>query len=60
MRRLLLTVGAIVIVAVPVTLSTAQTSVPTVAVSVSGGNVVLDPAPTGAGPTRLTGHASWG
>ena len=54
MRRLLLTVGAIVIVAVPVTLSTAQTSVPTVAVSVSGGNVVLDPAPTGAGPTRFT------
>jgi hypothetical protein len=54
-RRLPLIVGAIVIVAVPVTLATAQTSVPTVAVSVSGGNVVLEPAgPIGAGPTRFT------
>jgi hypothetical protein len=54
-RRLLLIVGAIVIAAVPVTLATAQSSVPTVAVSVSGSNVVLDPSGSiGAGPTRFT------
>ena len=40
---------------VPVTLAAAQSSVPTVAVSASGGNVVLDPSgPIGAGPTRFT------
>jgi hypothetical protein len=55
MRRLLLTVGAIAVVAVPATLATAQSSVPTVAVSVSESNLVLDPSgPIGAGPTRLT------
>ena len=55
MRRLLLIVGAIAIVAVPVTLATAQTSVPTVAVSLSGSTVVLNPSgPIGAGPTRFT------
>jgi hypothetical protein len=55
MRRLLLIVGAIAVVAVPVTLATAQGSVPTVAVSVSDSNVVLEPSgPIGAGPTRFT------
>jgi hypothetical protein len=54
-RRLLLIVGAIAIVAIPVALATAQTSVPTVAVSASGSNVVLEPSgPIGAGPTRFT------
>ncbi len=55
MRRLLLIVGAIAVVAIPVTLATAQSSVPTVAVSVSGSNLVLAPSgPIGAGPTRFT------
>jgi hypothetical protein len=40
---------------VPVTLATAQSSVPTVAVSVSGSNVVLGSSgPIGGGPTRFT------
>ena len=40
------------------TLAAAQSSVPTVAVSVSGSNVVLDPSgPIGAGPTRFTNDA---
>jgi hypothetical protein len=38
-----------------VTLAAAQSSVPIVAVRVSGSNVVLDPSgPIGAGPTRFT------
>ena len=55
MRRFKLIVGAILLLGVPVTLAAAQSSVPTVAVSVSGSNVVLDPSgPIGAGPTRFT------
>jgi hypothetical protein len=54
-RRVMLVIGAVVLVGVPVTLAAAQSSVPTVAVSVSGGNVVLDPSgPIGGGPTRFT------
>jgi hypothetical protein len=57
-RRLKLIIGAILLLGVPVTLAAAQSSVPTVAVSVSGGNVVLDPSgPIGAGPTRFTNDA---
>jgi hypothetical protein len=53
--RVKLIVGAVLLLAVPVTLAAAQSSVPTVAVSASGGNVVLDPSgPIGAGPTRFT------
>ena len=56
MRRVKLIIGAVLLlVRVPVTLAAAQSSVPTVAVSVSGPNVVLDPSgPIGAGPTRFT------
>ena len=55
MRRLKLVIGAILLLGVPVTLAAAQSSVPTVAVSASGGNVVMDPSgPIGAGPTRFT------
>ena len=55
MRRVMLVIGAVVLVGVPVTLAAAQSSVPTVAVSASGGNVVLEPSgPIGAGPTRFT------
>ena len=55
MRRLKLIIGAILLLGVPVTLAAAQSSVPTVAVSASGGNVVLEPSgPIGAGPTRFT------
>jgi hypothetical protein len=54
-RRVKLIVGAILLLGVSVTLAAAQPSVPTVAVSTSGGNVVLDPSgPIGAGPTRFT------
>jgi hypothetical protein len=54
-RRVKLIIGAILLLGVPVTLATAQTSVPTVAVSVSGTNVVLEPSgPIEAGPTRFT------
>jgi hypothetical protein len=54
-RRVKLIIGAILLLGVPVTLAAAQSSVPTVAVSVSGSNVVLDPSgPIGAGPTRFT------
>jgi hypothetical protein len=50
-----LIIGAVLLLGVPVTLAAAQSSVPTVAVSVSGSNVVLDPSgPIGAGPTRFT------
>ena len=48
-------IGAVLLLGVPVTLAAAQSSVPSVAVSVSGSNVVLDPSgPIGAGPTRFT------
>lgn len=58
MRRVMLLIGAVVLVGVPVTLAAAQSSVPTVGVSVSGPNVVLDPSgPTAAGPTRFTNNA---
>jgi hypothetical protein len=54
-RKVMLVIGAVLLVGVPVTLATAQSSVPTVAVSASGGNVVLEPSgPIGAGPTRFT------
>jgi hypothetical protein len=57
-RRVKLIIGAILLLGVPVTLAAAQSSVPTVAVSTSGGNVVLDPSgPIGAGPTRFTNDA---
>ena len=50
MRRVKLIIGAVLLLGVPVTLAAAQSSVPTVAVSVSGSNVVLDPSgPIGAG-----------
>jgi hypothetical protein len=53
--RVKLIIGAVLLLGVPVTLAAAQSSVPTVAVSVSGSNVVLNPsAPTDAGPTRFT------
>jgi hypothetical protein len=54
-RRVKLIIGAVLLLGVPVTLAAAQSSVPTVAVSTSGGNVVLEPSgPIGAGPTRFT------
>jgi len=54
-RRVKLFIGAVLLLGIPVTLAAAQSSVPTVGVSVSGSNVVLDPAgPIGAGPTRFT------
>jgi hypothetical protein len=54
-RRLKLVIGAVLLLGVPVTLAAAQSSVPTVAVSASGSNVVLDSSgPIGAGPTRFT------
>jgi hypothetical protein len=54
-RRVKLIIGAILLLGVPVTLAAAQSSVPTVGVSVSGGNVVLEPSgPIAAGPTRFT------
>ena len=55
MRRVKLIIGAVLLLGVPVTLAAAQLSVPTVGVSASGSNVVLDPSgPIGAGPTRFT------
>ena len=55
MRRVKLAIGAVLLLGIPVTLADAQAPVPTVAVSVSGTSVVLDPAaPIGAGPTRFT------
>jgi hypothetical protein len=42
-----------------VTLATAQTSVPTVAVTAAGGNITLEPSgPIAAGPTRFTYRGS--
>jgi hypothetical protein len=57
-RRVMLVIGAILLLGVPITLAAAQSSVPTVAVSVSGSSVVLDPSgPIGAGPTQFTNNA---
>lgn len=54
MLRVKLIIGAALLFGVPVTLAPAQSSVPTVAVSVAGSKVVLDPSgPIGAGPTRF-------
>jgi hypothetical protein len=54
-RKVKLIIGAVLLVGVPVTLAAAQSSVPTVAVSASGPDVVLEPSgPIGAGPTRFT------
>src|SRR4051812_4055063 len=54
-RRVKLIIGAVLLLGVPVTLAAAQSSVPTVSVSASGSNVVLEPSgPIGAGPTRFT------
>lgn len=55
MLRLKLALGAILLLAVPVTLASAQGSAPTVAVTVSQGNLTFAPAaPTTGGPTRFT------
>jgi hypothetical protein len=54
-RKLRLALGAILLLGVPVALAGAQTSVPTVAVTATGGNVTLEPSgPIAAGPTRFT------
>jgi len=54
-RRVKLIIGAVLLLAVPVTLAAAQSSVPTLSVRASGPNVVLEPSgPIGAGPTRFT------
>jgi hypothetical protein len=54
-RRVTLTLGAVLLVGVPVTLAGAQTSVPTVAVTAANGNITLEPSgPIAAGPTRFT------
>ena len=55
MPRVKLIIGAVLLLGVLVSFAAAQSSVPTVAVSASGSNVVLDPSgPIGAGPTRFT------
>ena len=55
MLRLKLALGAVLLLAVPVTLAGAQGSAPTVAVTVSQGNMTFAPsAPTAGGPTRFT------
>jgi hypothetical protein len=54
-RKLKLALGAILLLAVPVTLAAAQTSVPTVAVTHARGSITLEaPGPIGAGATRFT------
>jgi hypothetical protein len=54
-RKLRLALGAILLLGIPVALAGAQTSVPTVAVTATGGNITLDPSgPIAAGPTRFT------
>jgi hypothetical protein len=54
-RKLRLALGAMLLLGVPVALAGAQTSVPTVAVTASGGNITLAPSgPIAAGPTRFT------
>jgi hypothetical protein len=53
--KLRLALAAILLLGVPVALSAAQTSVPTVAVSAAGGNITLAPSgPIAGGPTRFT------
>ena len=55
MRKLRLALGAILLLGVPAALAGAQTSVPTVAVTATGGNITLEPSgPIAAGPTRFT------
>ena len=55
MRKLRLTLGAILLLGVPAALAGAQTSVPTVAVTEANGNITLEPSgPIAAGPTRFT------
>jgi hypothetical protein len=54
-RKIRLALGVILLLGVPATLAGAQTSVPTVAVTATGGNVTLAPSgPIAAGPTRFT------
>jgi hypothetical protein len=54
-RRLKMALGAILLLAVPVTIAAAQTSVPTVAVTHARGSTTLEGSgPIGAGPTRFT------
>jgi hypothetical protein len=54
-RKVRLALGAILLLGIPAALAGAQTSVPTVAVTATGGNVTLDPSgPIAAGPTRFT------
>ena len=55
MRKLRLALGAILLLGIPAALAGAQTSVPTVAVTATGGNVTLEPSgPIAGGPTRFT------
>ena len=55
MLRLKLALGAVLLLAVPVTLASAQGSAPTVAVTLSQGSLTFAPAaPTAGGPTRFT------
>jgi hypothetical protein len=54
-RKFRLALGAILLLGVPAALAGAQTSVPTVAVTASGGNIRLEPSgPIAGGPTRFT------
>jgi hypothetical protein len=54
-RKIRLALGAILLLGIPAALAGAQTSVPTVAVTATGGNITLDPSgPIAAGPTRFT------
>jgi hypothetical protein len=54
-RKFRLALGAVLLLGIPVALAGAQTSVPTVAVTATGGNITLDPSgPIAAGPTRFT------
>jgi hypothetical protein len=54
-RKVRLALGAILLLGIPAALAGAQTSVPTVAVTATGGNITLDPSgPIAAGPTRFT------
>jgi hypothetical protein len=54
-RKLRLALGAILLLGITAALAGAQTSVPTVAVTATGGNITLEPSgPIAAGPTRFT------
>jgi hypothetical protein len=54
-RKIRLALGAILLLGIPAALAGAQTSVPTVAVTATGGNLTLEPSgPIAAGPTRFT------